>query len=841
MSIKKLSKTEQTFPFGELSEFCEPLEEHKDLPVLILPKIVLFPGQMLPISSLEGLTTEDIQNAHRGTLRVGVIADTGENDPQKGRQLSTFGTEAIITGLIRLSEGHYGAILKGVRRLFIRSIEKRKNSYYAHAFVVGDRTFKRTTRFVAEAKTLKSLVTQVMKFNASLPQETMALLYSTDESEMLIDLITPYLSISTKEKIAILSNFSVRSRVSTLIRLLTREVELLQISTKIQDDVRSDLQENLKRNFLREQIQAIKRELGELDGEESDEDDLVESFEKIPLTKEARDSVEKEIDRLSAMHPGSPEYSVAWTFLGNVKDLPWASLDALQNNKSDRKKASLATATRVLNNHHYGLKKVKERVLEFIAVLQHKGKLNGQILLLHGPPGVGKTSLVKSIAEALGRPFAKVSLGGVRDEAEIRGHRRTYIGAMPGRIMQAIKTSQAADPVILLDEIDKVGVNTHGQSDLSSALLEALDPEQNKNFSDHYFGFSFDLSNAIFFATANTTDTISHPLLDRMEILDLSGYTESEKVHIALGHIIPKAREEFNLTPKQFDVEEDLLRRVIRDYTREAGVRQLSREVSAMGRKVVKNLVTRNRRMPLSNDTLVEYLGQPRFFEEPRGTILTPGVAIGLAYTVVGGDIMYIEARRNLVKEGKGSLSLTGSLGKVMQESAQTVSTFILTHAEALGLNVEEVERSNVHIHFPDGATSKDGPSAGLAILSTLVSLFKGIAYPSDLAMTGEATLRGKALPVGGIKEKLLAAHRYGKKRVIIPRDNWLDLDELPAEVLNDLEIYPVEWMSEALAIAGLIDLRGQAAPKPAKSMSKLRLQRLPATSPTSLAPYIGV
>lgn len=815
MSIKKIP----TYPSGvtveELSGRFESLEKYDDLPLLILPKIVLFPGQSLPISSLEGFKGVDLQLAQKGLLRVAVLSQIEEGKGLKSEmQLSAFGTEAIITGIIKLNDGGYGAVLKGVRRLLVNSITKKKHGYTGNVVILGDKTFRKTVQFHARVKVLKNLITKVIKLNTALGQETIALLYTTEDPVLMCDLITPHLSIAAKEKLAILSSHDLHLRMKHVIKHLSREVELLQLSTRIQDDVRNDMQENIKRSFLREQMNAIKRELGELDGDVEELEELQTKFETLDLSKEARSLVNKEIERLAVMHPGSPEYMVSWNYLNWVKELPWPKTDGKQ--ELEHPMPELATASRILNKNHNGLRKIKERILEYIAVLKHKGNLNGQILLLVGPPGVGKTSLVRSIAESLKRPFSQISLGGVKDEAEVRGHRRTYIGAMPGKLIQAVKTAGRTDAVILLDEIDKIGLSNMGQSDLSSALLEILDPEQNKQFTDHYLGFPFDLSKVFFITTANSTDGISHPLLDRMEVIELSGYTENEKLNIANTHIIPALQKELRLLPSQLSVGDEVTRRIIRSYTKEAGVRQLKREISTIGRKVVKQIIAKKARRLLTVDNLSEYLGQPRFIDEPNTAVLPHGVAIGLAYTAFGGDILYIESRKSITTEGKGALTLTGSLGKVMQESAQTAYFFILSQAGLLNLKQELVEKAHIHIHLPDGATPKDGPSAGVAILCTLVSLFSERSIPANFAMTGEITLRGRVLPVGGIKEKLIAAHRYNKKNIILPKENWLDLEEIPSEILRDLKLYPIEHMFEALLITGLIkEAQGVKRPSP--------------------------
>ncbi len=813
MSTKKITNLAPSTANQEISGRFEPLEEHDDIPILILPKIVLFPGQTLPISSLDGLRGVDFQLAQKGLLRVGVLSQV-DGGSETELQLSRFGTEAIVTGLVKLHDGGFGAILKGVRRLIVNSITKKKSgSYSGHVTILGDKSFRKTPTFNASVKVLKNLISKVIKLNMAISQETIALLYTTDDPILICDLITPYLSIATKEKLAILSSHDFRLRLKHILKYLSREVELLQLSTRIQDEVRNDMQENMKKAFLREQITAIKRELGDLDGEVDEIEELQTKFDALTLSKEAKALVTKEMERLSMMHPGSPEYMVSWNYLNWIKDLPWAQSDSKKNLVPTL--PSLDKAARVLDKSHYGLQKVKERILEYIAILQRKGNLNGQVLLLLGPPGVGKTSLVKSIAKALDRPFVQISLGGVKDEAEVRGHRRTYIGAMPGKIIQAMKSAGRKDPVILLDEIDKSGSGNSMQSDLSSALLEILDPCQNKQFTDHYLGFPFDLSKVLFITTANTLEGISAPLLDRMESIELSSYTETEKLHIAKTYIIPSIRKELNLSAKEFSVDDTVFRLVIRKYTREAGVRQLRRDFSAIGRKLVRRIVAKKKAISVNESNLQEFLGQPRFSEEPHASVLPYGVAIGLAYTSFGGDILYIESRKSQAIDGKGSMNVTGSLGKVMKESVQTAFSFILSQCVNLKLQPELVEKSHLHIHFPDGSTPKDGPSAGVAILCTLVSLFSERAIPASFAMTGEITLRGKVLPVGGIKEKFLAAHRYGKRDIIFPRENWTDLEDLPLDVFKDLNLYPIDNMMEALLITGLLEgVEGITKPK---------------------------
>ncbi len=776
------------------------VERIKDMPLLILQNIVLFPENTVPLASLQGLKPYNLQALQKGNLKVGVVTRLNRKDDKK-IVISGYGSEAIITGLLKLPNGELGALLKGTRKFVIHSVKKEKEGFWGNVTVTQDPTCERNEGFLALIKAIKNLVLKLLKLNPALSQEAVALLYATEDPAMLGDVIVPHLSLTVQEKLYFLSCFDVNARMRQLLKYLTKEIDLLEISTKIQEEVKGDIHDNFKRNFLREQMQIIKKELSELGDEVDEVSRLNEELKKLSLAPEVREAVDREFDRLGMMHSGSPEYMVAWTYLTWIKDLPW-----VLSEESQQLEVEISKARSMLEDNHFGLAKVKERILEYIAVIQHKKSISGQVLLLVGPPGVGKSSLVKSIAKALGRPFVKVSLGGVKDEAEIRGHRRTYIGSLPGKIIQGMKEAKALNPVILLDEIDKAGI-ANLMGDVSSALLEVLDPEQNARFVDHYLGVPYDLSQVIFVATANTTRSISAPLLDRMEVLDLSGYTENEKTNIARNHLIPRMRNQLGLETEQVQFSNELLQLIIRHYTREAGVRQLDRQIFSIGRKHVRQLVERktdfSAEVPPAQ--LLSLLGIPRYFEEPRDKKLPAGVAIGLAYTSVGGDILYIESRKSPSQEGRGKLMLTGSLGKVMQESAQAVYSYLLSNAETFFLDPKELESSTIHIHLPDGATPKDGPSAGLALLCTLASLFSGKSLPSSLAMTGEITLRGQVLAVGGIKEKLLAAHRYQKTKIIIPAANWMDLDDLPAEVLDELELYPVSLMSDVLTIVGLM------------------------------------
>ena len=792
------------------------LEQNQSFPLLLLPKQVFFPENIIPITSLKGLSPRDLQKAKAGALRFGVVTDLSR-PKKKLKQMSGFGTEAMVTALIKLPNGEMGAMIKGLRRFMIHKAQENKYGLAGKVSFIADKTYELKGELPALLQAFKSLVVKFLKYQPNMSQEAAAQIFTTDEPSQLSFLVAPHLSLSVKEKLNLLSCFDFEQRIKSLIQILGKEIELLSLSSRIQEKVKDGVHDTMRRNYLREQIQVIKKELGDLGAPEGDDIAVLKnSLDQLKLPEKVLENANREIDRLAMMPSGSPEYMISWTFLNWIKDLPW------EKHKEEKKSKpiDLNKATQILDQHHYGLPRIKERVLEFIALLQHRGQVSGQILLLSGPPGVGKTSLGKSIASALERPFVRVSLGGVKDEAEIRGHRRTYIGSMPGKIIQAMKDAGSSKPVILLDEIDKAGRD--GGRDLSSALLEVLDPEQNQSFTDHYLGFPFDLSEVLFIATANSLREISAPLLDRMEVLELSGYTEKEKINIANRHLLPQIREDFSLTEKNFALDQTVLPLIIRYYTREAGVRQLGRSLSTIGRKVVRGIVESTETINDKSDNivtsehLVHYLGNPKYFSEPIDKKVPPGVAIGLAYTTVGGDILYIESRKNESKNSGGSLVLTGSLGKVMQESAQTVFSFLLSHADFLAIDRKDMLENKVHIHLPDGATPKDGPSAGVALLCAVASLFNGRSVRSSLAMTGEITLRGQVLPVGGIKEKLLAAHRYGRKEVIIPAANWMDLEEIPDEVLEDLKLYPVQTMLEVLVIAHLLDpANGEAIPSP--------------------------
>jgi ATP-dependent Lon protease len=605
-------------------------------------------------------------------------------------------------------------------------------------------------------------------------------------------LIAANLNLSLEDRQKLLETISVRERLQKLLPLLNREQEVLTLSSKIQSDVASNIAKTQRDFFLREQMRAIQRELGEGDPNAGEAKSLREKIAQAVLPAEVRKAAEQELERLSQMPPAAAEYAVSRNYLDWILALPWE--------KSTEDKLDLKVAEKILNQQHFGLPKIKDRLLEFLAVLKRRKEIKGPILCLVGPPGVGKTSLGKSLADALGRKFARISLGGMRDEAEIRGHRRTYVGAMPGRIIQTLRRVESRNPVILLDELDKVGADFRG--DPAAALLEVLDPAQNNTFTDHYLDLPFDLSRVLFIATANWLDPVHPALRDRLEVIELPSYTESEKLQIAKRYLVPRQLEEHGLTRGDVKFSDAALRQLIREYTREAGVRQLEREIAALARKATRKIVARNgaaETVKLDTKDLKNYLGHAKFVFESAEKIPEIGIATGLAWTPVGGDVLFIEATR---MRGRGNLILTGSLGDVMKESAQTAVSYLRSQAKKLDLDFDDYGKFDLHIHVPAGATPKDGPSAGVTICAALASLMSKRRVRSDVAMTGEISLRGRVMRVGGIKEKVIAASRFGVKQVILPEGNKSDWQDVPAEVRAKLKVHFVKQISEVLQLA---------------------------------------
>ncbi len=640
-------------------------------------------------------------------------------------------------------------------------------------------------------RNLLNLFQRMASLIPQFPEELLINAMNIQEPGRLADFIAFNTNLNINEKQEILETIDIKERLQKVTYYLTRELEILEIANKIQNEVKNEIEKSQKEYFLRQQMKAIQKELGEIDPREMEINELRQKLQEAKLPPEAMKEAERELERLSLMPPGSAEYTVTRTYLDWLVSLPWA--------KSTEDNLDIKKAEEVLNEDHYDLEKVKERILEYLAVRKLKSDMKGPILCFVGPPGVGKTSLGKSIARALGRKFVRISLGGIRDEAEIRGHRRTYVGALPGRIIQGMRKAESNNPVFMLDEIDKLGTDFRG--DPSAALLEVLDPEQNNAFVDNYLGVPFDLSKVMFIATANVLYTIPPALLDRMEVIELPGYTEYQKLGIAKGFLIPRQLKEHGLEDNKVELTEEAIRKIIREYTREAGVRNLEREIASIIRKVAKGIAEGSitEKVMVRPEDIPKYLGPERYTYGMKGERDEIGVATGLAWTEAGGDILFVEA---LIVEGKGNLILTGKLGEVMQESAKTALSYVRSKLKELNINYELLEKSDIHVHVPSGAIPKDGPSAGVTIATAIASALTKRPVKKDIGMTGEITLRGKVLPVGGIREKVLAAHRAGLTSVIMPKENKKDLEEIPEEVKKDMTFYFVEHADEVLNLA---------------------------------------
>jgi ATP-dependent Lon protease len=764
-----------------------PLIPPPEYPVVWLKDAVLFPHNELPVFHAPELR-KDYQRALTGERRY-FVALTSTEDEARAQVPGLVGTLCEISEALGQGKSQ-GIVMRGMRRVEVCRIGKKHGRIYATVSpqVVAPR--RKTSSFLVLAKALRFEVTKYLEMQPDMTGVARQRIEKESDPAILCDLILPYLSLATPEKFALYRTQDDRKRIQECLAFLKRENALGKLSEKIHLRVKGNLHEEERREYLKEQITAIKRELGEVDDDVDVADELEQEIARLELPKVAKKAATEELQRLGMSQPGSAEYLVSYNYLQLVKDLPW-------NPTNKDIKLRFAQVKKLLDKNHYGLANIKERVLEYLAVIKHKEEMPGQILLLTGPPGVGKTSLARSIAEALGRPFARIALGGMKDEAEIRGHRRTYVGALPGKVISCLKETKTSQCVILLDEIDKIGGER--EAAVSSALLEVLDPEQNRGFVDYYLGVPFDLSKVLFIATANDEYKLSGPLRDRMEILRLSSYSDEEKVRIAKSHILPAVRRDLALTLKQFDLPVRTLRWIVKNYTRETGVRQLRMEIARIGRKIVRELVERRKLKAgkLSSAQLVKWLGPPRYLEEQTDRVLPPGMVVGLAYTELGGELLNIETSASRIETKYPVLKLTGSVGKVLGESAQAALSYLAANLSTLGISPDGFMASQIHIHLPDGGTPKDGPSAGVALTTALLSLFTGQPFPATSAMTGEITLIGRVLPVGGIKEKVLAAYRYGKKVVFLPKDNRHDLAEIPAEVRKRLSLVLVSHIRE--------------------------------------------
>jgi ATP-dependent Lon protease len=762
----------------------------RELPLLPLRNTVIFPVLTVPLSVGRPRSVAAVEQALEGDKLLVVVAqrDADVDDPGTD-ELYQVGVLARVVKLIKLADGNQSLVVQGLRRIRIRDVVQERPHLKVRVEVLDEAALS-DVEVEALMLNLKGLAKQVIDLSPTIPDEAHVFIEGISDPSVLADMIASNLRLSTEEKQELLEQLDLGDRLRRVIDLLQREVQVLDLSQKIKTEVRGEIDKNQREYFLREQLKAIRRELGEDEAAEAEVEDLKESIEARNLPQEAKAAAFKELKRLERTPQQSPEWGIIRTYLDWLVDLPWA--DRTEDN------LDLAHAKAVLDEDHYDLEKVKKRILEYLAVLKLKEDMKGPILCLVGPPGVGKTSLGRSVARALGRKFVRMSLGGVRDEAEVRGHRRTYIGALPGRVLQGMKKAGTINPVFILDEIDKVGTDFRG--DPSSALLEVLDPEQNNSFSDHYLEVSYDLSKVMFIATANRLDTIPPALLDRMEVIDLSGYTQAEKLQIARKYIVPEEMENHGLKAGQVEVLDEALELVIDGYTREAGVRNLKREVAGLMRGAAREILESDAAGIRVDAARVEgYLGPRKFFQDLAEQLGAPGVAIGMAWTPVGGDILFIEATK---MPGKGHMQLTGKLGDVMKESAQLALSYIRANGEALGLGPNVTAEQDFHVHVPEGAIPKDGPSAGVTMLTALTSLLTGRRVRSHVAMTGEITLRGNVLPVGGIKEKVIAASRAGIREVILPARNEKDLIDVAPEIRDNLKFHFVTDMRSVLDVA---------------------------------------
>jgi len=761
-----------------------------ELPILPLRGTVLYPDLILPIMVGRKKSVKLIDDAMDADRIIGVVTQKKSEveDPKEG-DLNPFGVAALILRMIRELDGSQRVIVQGVSRVKIKEFYQ-KDPYFKAKVDVFEEEVPQGVEIDALMMNLKNLFQRAVELAPYLTAELGTMVSNIKSPPILADLIASNLNIATNEKQGILEMIDVRERLAKVHLFLNKEVQVLELGNKIQSQVKEDMDKTQREYYLREQLKAIKKELGELDEHSAEIKELREKIKKAKLPPEALTAAEKELERLAKIPPASAEYTVARTYLDWLAELPWS--------ESTEDNLNISNAHKILDEDHYDLEKVKKRILEYLAVRKLKSSMKGPILCFVGPPGVGKTSLGKSIARTMGRKFVRISLGGVRDEAEIRGHRRTYVGALPGRIIQGLKKGGTNNPVFMLDEVDKIGMDFRG--DPSSALLEVLDPEQNFSFSDHYIDVPFDLQKVMFITTANVLDTIPFALRDRMEVLELPGYSEDQKLMIAKEFLIPKQISEHGLSSEFIEFNDEALQVIINSYTREAGVRNLEREIAAVCRGVAKDVAQGiMEKVLVAPDILHKFLGPVKFFPEVAERTSEPGVATGLAWTPTGGDIIFVEATK---MRGEKGLNLTGQLGDVMKESAQAALSYVRTKAKELGVEEDFFEKNDIHIHVPAGAIPKDGPSAGVTMLVALTSLLTNRPIRNDVAMTGEITLRGLVLPVGGIKEKVLAAARAGIRAIILPKKNEKDLEEIPERIRNQMEFIFIQRMDEAIDMA---------------------------------------
>ncbi|MBK7880270.1 MAG: endopeptidase La [Saprospiraceae bacterium] len=783
----------EMLPFVAVAEDEEPSKDEdfgQVLPVMPLKNTILFPGVIIPITVGRDKSMRAITKSHENNKFIAVLTqkDSATEDP-KFKDLYTTGTIARIVKLLKMPDGSQTVILQGRKRFIAEEVLKEEPYLEAKISLRNYVLPEKKMEYNAMIKSIQEQSRKIVELSPQIPNEAQVLLHNIENDRFLLNFISSNLNIGIEDKQSLLENDNLFSKAETLLVYLNQELKLLEVKDQIESKVRVDLEKQQRDYFLNQQLKTIQEELGQ-DPQEQDIEELQEKASKKKWTKPVKDHFDKELNKLQRMNPQVAEYSVQMNYLEMMVDLPW--------NEYTKDQYELNKIRKVLDKDHHGLEKVKERIIEHLAVLKLKGDMKAPILCLVGPPGVGKTSLGKSIAKALNRKFVRMSLGGLHDESEIRGHRKTYIGAMPGRIIQAIRKSKSSNPVFILDEIDKMGKDFRG--DPSSALLEVLDPEQNSTFHDNYLEMEYDLSKVLFIATANSLSGIQPALLDRMEMIEIQGYSMEEKLDIAVKHLIPNLLEEHGLKAKQVKISSKLIEKVIEDYTRESGVRSLGRQLSSVMRKAaLKVAMEKAKQVNFGVEDVKEILGVAKYNNDQYQENLPPGVAIGLAWTRVGGDILYIETT---ISKGKGKMILTGNLGDVMKESATTAISFIKSHSSELNIDPDYFENNDIHIHVPEGAIPKDGPSAGITMLSAVASSIIGKPIKPYLAMTGEITLRGRVLPVGGIKEKVLAAKRAGLKTIMLCIENKNHIDEIQADHLKGLEFHYVRDMHEVLSFA---------------------------------------
>ena len=796
-------------------------KEHQikeSLPLLPLRDMVVFPFMVVPLVVGREKSIAAVEEALSKDKTILLCAQKSVKVEEPSLDdVYQLGTVGQIIQSVKLPDGSYKLLVEGIYRARVKKflpVKEYINAEIEYASVPVEKTME----VEAQVRSLVNQFEEYVKLNQRVPTEAFATIANIPDPDQMADTVASYLTMRVAERQAILEIIDPVERIKRLTEVLNSEIGILQIEKKISSTVRKQIEKAQKEYFLQEQLKAIEKELGQKDDYKNELDDLKEKVKQAKMSKEAQEIALREVEKLSRMYPTSPEATVSRNYIDWLVALPWSV-------RTDDN-LDIKNAEKILNEDHYGLEKPKERILEYLAVRKLVKSMKGQILCFVGPPGVGKTSLAKSIARAIGRNFVRVSLGGVRDEAEIRGHRRTYIGSLPGRVIQSIRKAKSKNPVFLLDEVDKMSTDFRG--DPAAAMLEVLDPEQNSTFSDHYLEVEFDLSDVMFITTANFQDNIPIPLQDRMEMIKLSGYTEYEKVKIAQGFLIPKQIKLHGLKEEHIKFTADSILRVVRRYTREAGVRNLEREIARVCRRIARDVVRKEKdlKLRLTGARIEKYLGPVQFSEPKKEERNEVGVATGLAWTEAGGDIISIETT---LMTGKGKLTLTGKLGEVMQESAQAALSFIRSRAREFGIDDNFYKKLDILIHIPEGAIPKDGPSAGITMATALISSLTKCPVKKDVAMTGEITLRGKVLPIGGLKSKMLAAHMVGIKTVIIPKENEKDLVEIPKNILKDLKVMPVEYMDQVLDIA--LEKKCRKAPKSAPRKMALKpmvYQRMP-------------